>query len=205
MPGLFVCLSKRETELSTINGKYLDFLQANNQLEFRNASLRGQVDRETEVKQDFSQKLAAQEAWFDEPMTSLDARLIKMDKEYEEELAPAMRDVVRTKKWVVGKDFHYLLDKFKESDILNASIGSLLSGTIFDGIRQALEARTVHGRKGTDINAILAYNPDAAYVYSDTLNALNDAPCPLLKSLEAYADKNLSNLQAFLVIGTDES
>nr|GEX86902.1 hypothetical protein [Tanacetum cinerariifolium] len=66
-----------------------------------------------------------------------------MDKKYEEELAPAMRDVVQTKKWIVGKGFHYLFDEFKESDILNASITVLVSGTIADGIRLIISLRIV--------------------------------------------------------------
>nr|GFB56876.1 hypothetical protein [Tanacetum cinerariifolium] len=68
-----------------------------------------------------------------------------------------------------------------------------------------LEARTVHGRKGTDINVITAYNPNAAEVYSNALNALNDVSCPLFECLETYASNNLSYLQALPVIGTNES
>ncbi|GJT05356.1 hypothetical protein Tco_0839818 [Tanacetum coccineum] len=115
-------------------------------------------------------------------------------------LLRAMRDAVETKKWVVSKGFRYLLEKFKESDLLGAYLGVWISTVITDGMRQGLKAGIVHGRKGTDINFIPAYDPNAAEAYADALNALNNVPFLLLDNLEACAGEKLSYFQALLVI-----
>nr|GEW81778.1 putative reverse transcriptase domain-containing protein [Tanacetum cinerariifolium] len=50
--GLLASYSQKETELSTINGKYQDILQEKEQFELRNASLWGQVDGQTKTTDD---------------------------------------------------------------------------------------------------------------------------------------------------------
>ncbi|GJQ98354.1 hypothetical protein Tco_0009493 [Tanacetum coccineum] len=72
-------------------------------------------------------------------------------------------------------------------------------------MRTSLEAIFMHGKKGTNINSIPAYNPNAAEVYADALNALNDVSFPLLEQIEACADQSFSYLEALLVIGVHES
>nr|GEV98580.1 hypothetical protein [Tanacetum cinerariifolium] len=56
----FESAEREETGLSTINGKYQDLLREKEQLELRNASLRGQVDGEIEEKAEFARMLDAQ-------------------------------------------------------------------------------------------------------------------------------------------------
>ncbi|GKB79123.1 hypothetical protein Tco_0946018 [Tanacetum coccineum] len=88
--------------------------------------------------------------------------------------------VVHTNRWVVGKGFCYFLNKFKESDLPRTRLGAYISVAIADGMRKGLEVGIMHGRKGTDINSIPAYDPNAAEVYANVLNVLNDIPFPLL-------------------------
>nr|GEU59484.1 hypothetical protein [Tanacetum cinerariifolium] len=95
-----------------------------------------------------------------ERVAVLDACLDKMAKEGVEEFSPMLRDVTKTKEFLIGKGFLYFLNKYKESDILRSNLGACIYATIFDGMRHGLEARYVHGKKGTDINYIPAYNPD---------------------------------------------
>ncbi|GJY56140.1 hypothetical protein Tco_0455255 [Tanacetum coccineum] len=160
VPGLEAAYSHMEMDFSTINGKYQDLLREKEQLEFRNASLRGQVDGEAHVKAEFARMLDEQQRQFDERL------------------------------FLIGKGFRYLLNKFKESDLLGSRLGACISATISDGMRQGLEAGFVHGKKGNDIDSILAYNPNAAEVYADALNALNDVPFPLLEHDEAVTSTN---------------
>nr|GEU88395.1 retrovirus-related Pol polyprotein from transposon TNT 1-94 [Tanacetum cinerariifolium] len=84
-------------------------------------------------------KLVAQQAQLDEGLPALDARLAKIDMEYEEELIPAFKDVVSTKKWVVSKGFRYFLEKFKESDLLNLHLGACVSAAILQGLDNGKE------------------------------------------------------------------
>ncbi|GKD10970.1 hypothetical protein Tco_1190655 [Tanacetum coccineum] len=72
-------------------------------------------------------------------------------------------------------------------------------------MRQGLEAGFVHGKKGMDINYVPAYNPNAAELYADALNALNDMPFLLLEQIEACDDQPFSYLKALLVMGVNES
>nr|GEX81608.1 hypothetical protein [Tanacetum cinerariifolium] len=81
VPGLLALYSQKETDLSTINGKYQDLLREKKQLELYNASLRGQVDGETKVKPKLARMLDAQQRRFDEQVAILDRRLDKMVKE----------------------------------------------------------------------------------------------------------------------------
>ncbi|GJU08757.1 hypothetical protein Tco_1125187 [Tanacetum coccineum] len=191
--------------LSTINAKYQDLLRENDQLELCNASLRAQVDWEAEVKAEFDQKFEAHQRRFDERVAVLDACLDKMDKERDEEFSPMLRDVKKTKEFLIGKGFRYFLNKFKESDILGSRLGACISATISDGMRQGLEAGFVHGKKGTNINSIPTYNPDATEVYVDALKALNDVSFPLLEQVKACAKQLFSYLEALFVMGVDES
>ncbi|GKF87209.1 hypothetical protein Tco_0258086 [Tanacetum coccineum] len=46
----------------------------------------------------------------------------------------------------------------------------------------------------------MAYNPNAAKVYVDVLNALNNVPFPLLEQIEACVDQPFSYLEALLVM-----
>nr|GEW87960.1 ribonuclease H-like domain-containing protein [Tanacetum cinerariifolium] len=86
------------------------------------------------------------------------------------------------------------LDKmFKESDILGSRLGAFISAAIFDEIRHGLEARFVHGKRGTDINSVPAYNPNAVEIYVDALKALNDVSFPLLEQDEAETSTNLAS------------
>ncbi|GJX72442.1 hypothetical protein Tco_0309613 [Tanacetum coccineum] len=196
-------LRKQVEELKVEDGK--DLLREKEQLELRNASLRGQVDREAEVKAEFARMLDAQQNRFDERVVVLDGCLDKMVNEMDEEFAPMLRDAIHTKKWIVGQGFCYFLNKFKESELLRTRLGARIAAAIADGMRQGLEAGIIHGRKGTDINSILAYNPNATEVYSDALNALNDVPFPLLEQLEACAGVQFSYTKALLVMGVHES
>ncbi|GKB08770.1 hypothetical protein Tco_0837082 [Tanacetum coccineum] len=95
----------------------------------------------------------------------------------------------------------YFLNKLKERDILGSRLGACISAPISDGMRQGLEAGFMHGKKGTDINSIPAYNPNAAEVYADALKALNDVPFPLLEKVEACVNQPFSHLEALLLLG----
>nr|GEV99396.1 hypothetical protein [Tanacetum cinerariifolium] len=117
------------------------------QVGYRNASLRGQVDGETKVNQEFARQLASQQRKFVERIKVLDAYLDKMDKEYEEEIALAMRNP----SWYLHNDCHA------------------------DNMRKGLEAGIVHGRKGTDINSIPSYNLNAAKIQALLLMGVDDA------------------------------
>ncbi|GJS61427.1 hypothetical protein Tco_0656211 [Tanacetum coccineum] len=109
VPGLLAHYSKRDTELSTMNGTYADLLREKTQLEYQNSKI-----------------------W-----TSLDARHTNMDREYEVEITLTMRDAIETKKWDVSKGFRYFLNKFKESDLLGTRLGACISATIADAERRS--------------------------------------------------------------------
>nr|GEX52074.1 hypothetical protein [Tanacetum cinerariifolium] len=79
-------------------------------------------------------------------------------KEMDEEFAPMLRDGRETKKFITRKGFCYFLNKFKESELLGTRLGACISAAISDRMRQGVEAGFVHGKKGTDINSIAAYN-----------------------------------------------
>ncbi|GKB62962.1 hypothetical protein Tco_0919148 [Tanacetum coccineum] len=99
---------------------------------------------------------------FDERVAALDARLGKKVKETDEEFAPMLRDTRETKKFVVGNGFRYFLNKFKESKLLGSRLGACIFIAISDGMRQGLEVGVMHGKKGTEINSIPAYKPNAS-------------------------------------------
>nr|GEX22783.1 hypothetical protein [Tanacetum cinerariifolium] len=185
VPGLLASYSHKKTELSTINGKYQDLLREKKKLELHNAILQRQVDGETEVKAEFARLLDAQHSRFDERLTAFDERLNKMDRETKKEFALMLRDAIHTKKWIIRQGFHYFLNKFKESKLLGTRPGACILATIADRTMQGLEAVIVHGKKGTDINFITAYNLNVAKIYMDSLNALNDVSFPLLEQIEA--------------------
>ncbi|GJZ30805.1 hypothetical protein Tco_0575852 [Tanacetum coccineum] len=103
-------------------------------MELRNASLRGQVDGEAEVKAEFSRNLTDYHQKFDERVAELDARLAKMAKETDEEFAPMLRDAKNTKEFLIGKGFRYFLNKFKESNLLGSRLGNCISAAISDGM-----------------------------------------------------------------------
>ncbi|GKC73906.1 hypothetical protein Tco_1119789 [Tanacetum coccineum] len=131
--------------------------------------LKGQVDGEIEVKAEYAQMLDNQQRRFDERVAALDARLDKMVKETNEEFAPMLKDAREIKFFIIWKGFCYFLNKFKESELLGTYLGAFISVAISDGMGQGLEVRLVHGKKGTDINSIPAYNPNATEVYADSL------------------------------------
>ncbi|GJR68190.1 hypothetical protein Tco_0014255 [Tanacetum coccineum] len=66
--------------------------------------------------------------------------------------------------------------------------------------KMGLKAGIVHGKKSIDINSIPSYNPNAAEVYTDVLNSLNDVPFPLLEQLEVCAGVQFSYIEALLFI-----
>ncbi|GKE22070.1 hypothetical protein Tco_1433582 [Tanacetum coccineum] len=171
MLGFFSHLLEQDTELSTINGIYEDLFK-----------LRLSLNIVTPVSEI---RLTGKLRW----IGSIKKSLLR-----------SMRDVVETKKWVVSKGFRYLLEKFKESDLLGAYLGVWISTVITDGMRQGLKVGIVHGRKGTDINSIPAYDPNAAEAYANALNALNNVPFLLFDNLEACACEKLSYFQALLVM-----
>ncbi|GKE84442.1 hypothetical protein Tco_1558184, partial [Tanacetum coccineum] len=144
------------------------------QLELRNVILRCQGDRDTKVKAECDRLLDAQQSRFVERLTAFDERLNKMDRETEEEFALMFRDAVHTKKWIVGQGFHYFLNKFKESELLGTRLGACILAVITGGTMQGLEAGIMHGKKGTNINSIPAYNLNVAEIYMDASNALHD-------------------------------
>nr|GEY63167.1 hypothetical protein [Tanacetum cinerariifolium] len=175
--GLMASYSQKEIDLSTLNGKYQDLLWKKEQLELHNASL-----------------------W-----AALDARLDKIVKETDEEFAPILRDVRETKNFLVVKGFCYFLNKFKKIELLNTLLGTCISAAILDGMRQGLDVGFVRRKKGTDINSIFAYNPDATKVYADVLNALNNVSFPLLENIKFCAELPFSYLIDLLVMGVHKS
>ncbi|GJT05508.1 hypothetical protein Tco_0839970 [Tanacetum coccineum] len=148
--------------------------------------------------------LATLNARFDDRVAVLDVRLDKMAKAKDEEFAPMLRDAKATREFLIRKGFRYFLNKLKKSDILGSCFGACMSAAIADGMRQGLEAGYVHGKKGTNINSIPDYNPNATEVYAVALKALSDVSFPLLKQVEAYADQPFSYLEALLVMGVHE-
>ncbi|GJY20483.1 hypothetical protein Tco_0393049 [Tanacetum coccineum] len=72
-------------------------------------------------------------------------------------------------------------------------------------LRDGPETGFVHEKNGTDINFIPAYNPNAAEVYADNLNALNDVPFTLLEHIKTCDEQPFSYLEALLVMGVYES
>ncbi|GJU25794.1 hypothetical protein Tco_1164415 [Tanacetum coccineum] len=177
-------LAEREAEIVRFrklveekpSGKYADLFREKTQLDYRNASLPGQVDGEMEVKEEFSRQLAFQQERFDE---------------------------LESKKWIVSKGFYDFLDKFKESDMLETHLGACIwLPSVM--LRQGLEAGIIHGRKGTDNNSISASDLNAEKVYTDAITALNDVPFPLLEQLGACAKEKISYIQDLMVMGVDE-
>ncbi|GKB36817.1 hypothetical protein Tco_0881759 [Tanacetum coccineum] len=181
VPGLLALYSYKETDLSIISGKYQDLLYDKEHLELHNASLRGQVDGEAE----FAWLFDDQQRRFDERVAALYAHLDKMAKETAEEFTPMLR--------------------FKESELLGTCLAVCLSAVISDRIRQGLEAGFVHGKKGTDISYIPAYNPNAAEVYTDAPSALNDVSFPLLEHIKACTEEPFAYLESLLVMVVHES
>ncbi|GKE17674.1 hypothetical protein Tco_1425251 [Tanacetum coccineum] len=145
--GLMAFYAQKETHLTTLNAKFQDLLREKEQVELRNASLRG-----------FNDRVVALDAWLD-----------KMAKETDEEFALMLRDAKATKEFLIGKGFRNFLNKFKESDILGARFGACISAAIVDGMRQGLEAVFVHGKRGMDLNSIPTYDINATEVYADAL------------------------------------
>ncbi|GJY60596.1 hypothetical protein Tco_0461253, partial [Tanacetum coccineum] len=168
------CLRPKETNLATLNAKFQDILREKELLELRNSSFRRQVDGETEVKAEFTRMLDEQQQRFN-------------DREF-----------------LVGKGFCYYLNKFKESDILGSRLGACISAAISDGMRHGLKAGFVHRKRGTDINSILAYNPNETKIYANALKALNDVSFPLLEQVEACVNQPFSYMEALLVMGVHE-
>ncbi|GKE66640.1 hypothetical protein Tco_1520801, partial [Tanacetum coccineum] len=186
-------LGRRNPALEKIEAE----LEPHNKIvELRNASLRGQVNGEMEVRAEFARMLDEQQQRFNDQVAVLDARLDRMAKEMDEEFAPMLRDANATKDFLVRRGFHFFLNKFEESDILGARFGACISATIANGMRRGLEARFFNGNRGTDINSILAYNPHAAEVYANTLKALSDVSFPFLNQMEACFDQPFSYLEA---------
>ncbi|GJX72502.1 hypothetical protein Tco_0309673 [Tanacetum coccineum] len=91
-----------------------------------------------------------------------------------------------------------------DSDLLGSHLGACIFAAISDKMRQGLEAGFVHGKKGTNINYIPTYNPNAVKVYADALSALNDVSFPLLEHIEACVDQLFSYLEALLVMGVHD-
>ncbi|GJX50475.1 ribonuclease H-like domain-containing protein [Tanacetum coccineum] len=145
-------LRKQVKELKVEAGKVPGLLALYSQKE---------TNLEDEVKAEFARMLNAQQKRFDERVAVLDGRLDKMVKETSEEFASMLREVIHTKKWIIRQGFRYFLSKFKESELSGTRLGACISFAIADGMRQGLEAGIIHGRKGTDINSIPAYNPNA--------------------------------------------
>ncbi|GJU92909.1 hypothetical protein Tco_1317665 [Tanacetum coccineum] len=94
-------------------------------------------------------------------------------------------------------DFDERLNKMDKETKEEFALILYISAAIVDGMRQGLEVGIVHGRKGTDINSIPAYNPHAAEVYADNLN---NSSFPLLGKLEACAEEKFSYIEALLVM-----
>ncbi|GJR90067.1 hypothetical protein Tco_0214078 [Tanacetum coccineum] len=95
---------------SMLNAKLQDLIREKEQLELWNASLRRQVDGETEVKAEFARMLDEKQWRFHDRVAVLDSRLDKMAKETDEEFAPMLRDAKVTKEFLDLSDmsFHLL-------------------------------------------------------------------------------------------------
>ncbi|GJY90865.1 hypothetical protein Tco_0506061 [Tanacetum coccineum] len=172
-------------------------------LESESDGLKNQVVGEGKMQEEFQLQQDAAERRFAERASELDARIVDVHRDMDNNLYPHMLTTIAGRRWVIVHGIRLAVYKCTHFVECRSAMGKVISMAINKGIQQGLEAGVVHGKAGRSLAQLEAYDLEVEEKYVATVCEFENKLFPLLDELESLKDSPLASIMFALVLKDD--
>nr|GEY91407.1 putative transposase (putative), gypsy type [Tanacetum cinerariifolium] len=131
-------------------------------------------------------------------VAKLNADLAKMACHLEEKFYPYLLTTISGRRWLLTHGLKLVLVKCLNSSKYLMTFGAAISRSIKKRMQDGLAARIDHGREGTSLTDVAAYNPSAELDFNYALQELCKLDYPLLSELKSHKDASFEDIMNLL-------
>nr|GEY44407.1 ribonuclease H-like domain-containing protein [Tanacetum cinerariifolium] len=131
-------------------------------------------------------------------VAKLNADLAKMACHLEEKFYPHLLTTISGQRWLLTHRLKLVLVKCLNSSKYLTTFGAAISRSIKKRMQDGLAARIDHGREGTSLTDVAAYNPSAESDFNSALQELCKLDYPLLSKLKSHKDASVEDIMNLL-------
>ncbi|GKA73757.1 hypothetical protein Tco_0780059 [Tanacetum coccineum] len=169
-------------------------------LETSCSSLRDQVSRYEQLIEEIEEFQDAQMNAVNENVAKLDADLLEMACQLEENFYPHLLTTISGMRWLLTHGMKLFLVKCLNSSDYLMALGAAISRAIKQGMQSGLAAGIDHGKEGKSLIDVAAYNPDAEADFNSALQKLRGVDFPLLTELKSHKDASVEDVINLLLL-----
>nr|GEW47935.1 hypothetical protein [Tanacetum cinerariifolium] len=192
------------SQVTQLTSELFGFQLSRDELSSKVSSLESERDRladqRSSLESTFELFKGRMEAMQDEQATvlgnrvaELDAQLLEMDAHLEEEFYPRFLTTI-SGRWILTHGLKLVFLKCLQSSEYCHALGQAIGCAINKGIQDGLKAGVDHGKAGSDLFVIEAYDPSAEAKYIDVVNSLGTVDFSLLSELKSKKDASMVDL-----------
>nr|GEY07854.1 hypothetical protein [Tanacetum cinerariifolium] len=133
----------------------------------------------------------------------LDARLVALSIDFDEELYPHMLTAIAGRRWVIGHGLRLAVMKCDESLEMRQAFADVVPAGISKGMSDGLRHGVELGQAKLNVESIEAYDPEVEAKFVAALLALKDLKYPLVDQLEGLKDAPIDVIMAALYLESD--
>ncbi|GJT36930.1 hypothetical protein Tco_0936795 [Tanacetum coccineum] len=188
-------------KLESLRVQFSDLQVSNNELSQQVSNLQAQLTGEEKIKTTFEEFKKYEDEKVEQRYAEMDARLDKLNVDFDEELYPHMLTAIAGYRWVIRHGLLLAVMKCSESPELRQAFADVVSAELVKGMSEALKYGIEHGKADRDLAAVEAYDPKADSNYVKALQDLKDLKYPLVDQLEGLKDALMELIVASLHLG----
>ncbi|GKB12694.1 hypothetical protein Tco_0846617 [Tanacetum coccineum] len=181
-------------ELATLRTENVGLVEKVSALESEGDGLKNQVVGEGKMREEFALQQDAAERRFAERASELDARIVDVRRDMDNDLYPYMLTVIAGRRWVIGHGLCLAVYKCAPSVECRSAMGKVISMAINKGIQQGLKAGVVHGKAGRSLAQLEAYDPEVERKYVAAVSEFENISFLLLDELRETLKKGMALL-----------
>nr|GEV32918.1 transposase (putative), gypsy type [Tanacetum cinerariifolium] len=195
--------AKLSHELENMRALFSDLQVSNDNLSQQVAALQEQVSGEEKLKAAFEEFKQYEDNRVEQRCAEMDARLVALSIDFDEELYPHMLTAIAGRRWMIGHGLRLAVMKCGESLELRQAFADVVSARIAKGMSEGLRHEMEHGQAQLTLESIEAYDPEAKTKYIAALQALKDLRYPLVDQLEGLKDAPMDVTMVALYLESD--
>ncbi|GJV79331.1 hypothetical protein Tco_1515201 [Tanacetum coccineum] len=167
------------------------------------SSLQAQITSEERIKAAFKEFKRYEDDKVEQRCAEMDARLDKLSIYFDEELYPHMLTAIAGRRWLIGHGLRLAVLKCAESPEIRQTFANVVSAGIAKGMSEGLQYGIEHGKAGSDLGDVEAYDLEANDKFVKALQDLKDLKYPIVNQLKRLNDSHIDLIIASLHLESD--
>ncbi|GJV67219.1 hypothetical protein Tco_1482728 [Tanacetum coccineum] len=190
-------------ELESLRAQFTDLQVSNDRLSQQVSTLQAQVTGEERIRAAFEEFKKFEDNKVEQRCAEMDARLVKLSVDFDEELYLHMLTAIAGRRWVIGHGLRLAVMKCAESSEIRQAFADVVSTGLAKGMSEGLKYDIEHGKAGRNLVDVEAYDPEANSKLVQALQDLKDLKYLMVDELERLKDAPMELIMASLHLESD--